>query len=177
MPKNERYAWAKSEAERLVAELFVPHEHAQRVEVQLYSSRKRLGLTQFWQNNQTGERYALIKLSKEYLRRLPDDQVRDTIRHEIAHANLPTWEYHGPRWQAEAERVGATPQACAELDQELIPPARYKGTCEQCGYVFTGDVKKKYARCAAPLPDETGKRSFLNGQCQRGRITWQYQPA
>lgn len=57
-----------------------------------------------------------IYINLTYTDHSTEDQVRDLILHEIAHA-LEYERYgtsgHGPRWKMIASEVGATPTACA----------------------------------------------------------------
>lgn len=58
--------------------------------------------------------------------------IEDTLLHEIAHALTPG-AGHGPRWRAEARRLGATPRACVRADRVVVPAARYALVCDGCG--------------------------------------------
>ena len=40
-----------------------------------------------------------------------EEQIRDTVLHEIAHAIAGHGAGHGPLWKATARRIGATPRA------------------------------------------------------------------
>ncbi len=67
------------------------------------------------------------------LTRLNDEAVvRDTILHEIAHARTPG-AAHGPRWRAEARRLGAAPRPCVAAGEVSVPPAPYALVCDGCG--------------------------------------------
>ena len=40
-----------------------------------------------------------------------EEEIRDTVLHEIAHAIAGPEAGHGPLWKATARRIGATPRA------------------------------------------------------------------
>lgn len=54
-----------------------------------------------------------ISLSRHYTAHATEEQVRDTILHEIAHVLAGPAARHGLTWKAIASRLGATPKACA----------------------------------------------------------------
>lgn len=56
------------------------------------------------------------------------EQVRDTVLHEIAHALVGPGAGHGPRWQAAARSLGASPNRCLPQDAPRIPGS-WRGTC------------------------------------------------
>lgn len=56
------------------------------------------------------------------------EQVRDTVLHEIAHAHAGPRAGHGPRWQAAAVAIGASPRRCLPEDAVSIPGS-WVGTC------------------------------------------------
>jgi predicted SprT family Zn-dependent metalloprotease len=65
-----------------------------------------------------------------------DDQVRDTILHEIAHALTPG-DGHGPQWKAKCREIGARPQRCytdADVSSPPRKPAPYRIGCVPCGW-------------------------------------------
>jgi predicted SprT family Zn-dependent metalloprotease len=68
-----------------------------------------------------------IVLSKEFMKILPEDEIRDVILHEIAHALAPFNAYHDIRWQVIAKRIGAEPVACKATS--ISPPGAYKAIC------------------------------------------------
>jgi hypothetical protein len=49
-----------------------------------------------------------------------DDHVRGVILHEIAHALAPPKCGHGEEWKIIAQRIGASPERCAETDVKVI---------------------------------------------------------
>ncbi|MDN5716753.1 MAG: SprT-like domain-containing protein [Janibacter sp.] len=83
-------------------------------------AKKRAGVCR------TSER--TIGLSGPLTRLHSPEQVRDTVLHEIAHALVGPRHGHGPRWQAMARRVGASPERCLPQDAPSVPGA-WVGTC------------------------------------------------
>ena len=66
-------------------------------------ARKRLGHCHF----QDG----MIRISRTHALEGSEEQIRDTVLHEIAHAIAGYEAGHGPLWKATARRIGATPRA------------------------------------------------------------------
>jgi predicted SprT family Zn-dependent metalloprotease len=77
----------------------------------------------------------IISLS-QYLVELNNEQeVRDTILHEIAHALAPRGAGHGEGWRAVARSIGCNAARC--YGEEVIrPKPRYQGTCPKCRRVI-----------------------------------------
>lgn len=69
-----------------------------------------------------------ISLSRPLTRLHDEEQVRDTVLHEIAHALAGPHAGHGPAWRALARDLGATPERCMPEDAARIPGA-WVGTC------------------------------------------------
>lgn len=62
-----------------------------------------------------------------------DEEVRDTILHEIAHALTPG-DNHGDKWKAACVRIGAKPERCFKEDGEVrTVAAKLKIGCPVCG--------------------------------------------
>ena len=83
-------------------------------------AKKRAGICR------SGER--TIGLSGPLTALHTQEQVRDTVLHEIAHALVGPRYGHGPTWQAMAVRVGAAPERCLPDDAPSVPGA-WVGTC------------------------------------------------
>ena len=66
-------------------------------------ARKRLGACHF--------RHHVIWISRTHALEGSEEQIRDTVLHEIAHAIAGHEAGHGPLWKATARRIGATPRA------------------------------------------------------------------
>ena len=71
-----------------------------------------------------------IGLSAPVTRLHPEEEVRDTILHEIAHALAGARAGHGPAWVEVARRIGCSAQRCVPEDLPQVPGA-WVGTCPQ----------------------------------------------
>ena len=76
-------------------------------------------------------RRRVISLSRAFVEMNDEEVVRDTIRHEVAHALA--WEHdrdtgHGAAWQRWCAATGATPRRCYEAEDVALPAARYQCT-------------------------------------------------
>ena len=83
-----------------------------------YYAKKQISLSQY-----------LVELNEE-------DEVRDTILHEIAHALTPG-DGHGPLWKAMCVRIGANPARCYDAETVRSParPApKYRLGCQACDW-------------------------------------------
>lgn len=76
-----------------------------------------------------------ITLSSHYVLHNYEEEVRDTILHEIAHALAGQAAGHGPAWRAMCCRVGAVPQRCYDKSV-VMPKGRWQAVCLGCGMVF-----------------------------------------
>lgn len=76
-----------------------------------------------------------IGLSGPLTRLHSEEQVRDTVLHEIAHALVGPGAGHGPRWRAMAVRLGTSPERCLPQDAPTVPGA-WVGTCP-AGHTIT----------------------------------------
>ena len=84
-----------------------------------------------------------ITLSRALVLLNPERQVRDTILHEIAHASTAgPHANHGPKWRAEAQRLGCAPDRCYSSDKVVTPVSPWMGWCPGC--------KKKFPRYRRP---------------------------
>jgi predicted SprT family Zn-dependent metalloprotease len=77
-----------------------------------------------------------IEIAEFHARNNPPVVVLDTLRHEIAHAIAGPAAKHGPAWKAVAIRLGATPRACDDSDETIVPPGDWQATCPGCGKTF-----------------------------------------
>lgn len=76
-----------------------------------------------------------ISLSKYLVDLNDEEEVRDTILHEIAHALAPRGAGHGPVWKSLALSIGCNGQRC--FGQEIARPApKYQGCCPSCERVI-----------------------------------------
>jgi predicted SprT family Zn-dependent metalloprotease len=72
-----------------------------------------------------------IELSIHFAERNTDDEVRDTILHEIAHALVGPGHGHDAVWRAKCLQVGAKPEACYGEEIEM-PRGRWRAQCPTC---------------------------------------------
>lgn len=70
-----------------------------------------------------------ISLSRKLTQAGSEAQVRDTVLHEIAHANVGVVEGHNATWKREAIRLGANPSAASDDTSNLRAAAPWVGRC------------------------------------------------
>jgi predicted SprT family Zn-dependent metalloprotease len=83
-----------------------------------------------------------ITLSAPLTRIAHEEDVLDTIRHEIAHALAGPRAGHGVRWRAIAAQVGAKPQRLG--DGPTLQDGNYVARCPSCA--------REYHRYRKPKP-------------------------
>jgi predicted SprT family Zn-dependent metalloprotease len=77
----------------------------------------------------------LITLSHHFVERNTDEEIVDTILHEIAHAIAGKEAGHGPLWAFVCGKIGAKPVACYD-DSVNMPKPKYRAVCAVCGKKF-----------------------------------------
>lgn len=88
-------------------------------------------------------------------------EIRDTIRHELAHVLAGIEAGHGPVWKGYARRIGARPVACVPRSVARYVRASVGLRCASCGRIISGvGPRSRIARtpqlyrtrcCRAPL--------------------------
>ena len=91
----------------------------------------------------TGQRLGVCKsdlkyigISEHYARNSPEENVMDTLMHEIAHALVGPGHGHGEVWKAMARKLGATPRACNRDSDTVQKPGDWKAECSTCHKVY-----------------------------------------
>jgi len=80
-----------------------------------------------------------IRLSEQYIANTPDEEILDTILHEIAHAILPTGHGHDQVWKDTCIKIGARPERC--IPEEYKLEKKWVAICPTCGARF-GRMKR-----------------------------------
>ena len=70
-----------------------------------------------------------ITLSRALTAAHDEEQVRETLLHEIAHALVGPRHGHDAVWRATARRIGSTGQRCYAGGEEPVVPGRWQGRC------------------------------------------------
>lgn len=72
-----------------------------------------------------------ISLSEQFAQAASEDEVTDTILHEVAHALVGPKHGHDRIWKATAQRIGCTGRVTHNVD---FSTARWILTCTSCGW-------------------------------------------
>jgi len=76
----------------------------------------------------------VISMSRPLVELNSEEEMRDTLLHEIAHALVGPGHHHDYFWRLEARKVGCRPTACVAADQSMVyPKPNFIGTCVGCG--------------------------------------------
>lgn len=77
----------------------------------------------------------MITLSWHLTKLNTEEQVKDTVLHEIAHAICGQGHGHDMTWKLVAQQLGATPKRCSkELPKDV--DYKYIAKCQHCGKVY-----------------------------------------
>lgn len=95
------------------------------------SNVRRAGVCFYPHRSQPGR----IELSLHFAEKNSDDEVRDTLLHEVAHALVGPRHGHGAVWKAKCREIGAKPEARCGEDVEM-PRGRWRAVCPGCTAAF-----------------------------------------
>ena len=118
-----------------VRELLIQHQLSL-WSFQFDNGRKRAGSCQYGTQ--------VISLSYEFAKHAPEDEIQDTILHEIAHALVGKAHNHDDVWQATAIEIGCSGRRCHDL-QFTLP--RYIVQCEHGCWVATAERRRHNVIC------------------------------
>ena len=104
------------------------------------SSKRRFGVCRYTTKT--------ISLSMPLVKLNSEEQVKNTILHEIAHALVGSGNGHGRRWKAQAQMIGAKAERCYG-EEVITPPKKWTATCSNCQRVIKRHRRTKIAcrRC------------------------------
>lgn len=89
-----------------------------------------------------------IALSKKLTEKLPVEEVKDTILHEIAHALVGKGHGHNHIWKNQARAIGCRANRCKSIEVDVQP--KYKAKCKGCGKTHVAHRRPKrshWCRC------------------------------
>ena len=101
-----------------------------------------------------------ITLSRYYVERNSEADVRDTILHEIAHVLAGAKAGHGAIWQMWAMKIGARPERCAT--NVVMPEGNVEGLCAE--WCTTRHTRHR-------MPPKRLLNAYECNNCER-RVTW-----
>lgn len=156
-------------------------------------ARRRFGICRFGRKEISISR-VLVELNSE-------EECRDTVLHEIAHALAGPRAGHGPKWKAMCSRVGARARRCYDHTEVAEPGHRYEARCSACGHSIgfhrRPSRERACARCCRKHAGGSFDRRFLmrlidlktgetasyqpargvvQGRCPRCTRTYSYRP-
>jgi predicted SprT family Zn-dependent metalloprotease len=86
----------------------------------------------------------LISLSAPIVLLNSDEQVKNTILHEIAHALVP-WGGHGKGWKETAISIGCDGKRCYD-STVTQPTTNWRAVCDLCGFISNRYRRPKKSR-------------------------------
>jgi SprT protein len=128
-------------AHKLAQHLMKLHQLSPKWSFRFDRSKVRFGKCDYARKEISLSRF-LVKMNKE-------EEVRDTILHEIAHALAPRGTGHGPVWRTIALSIGCNGSRCYH-EAVARPTPRFKGICPSCKTVIRRHRRTKIscARCS-----------------------------
>jgi predicted SprT family Zn-dependent metalloprotease len=120
---------------RLARNLLVQHQ-LQHWSFQFDDGRKRAGCCRYDTR--------VISISYEFAKHVPDEEIRDTLLHEIAHALVGKAHNHDEVWRTQALAVGCSGRRCHDI--QFTTP-RYIVKCERGCWVTTAERRRHGVIC------------------------------
>jgi len=118
------------------ARSLLDHYHLTRWSFQFDNGRKRAGCCQYATQ--------VISLSYAFAKQGSEEEITDTILHEIAHALVGKAHNHDEVWHTKAREIGCSGRRCHDL--QFVPP-RYIVTCERHCWVATAERRRREVVC------------------------------
>ena len=119
------------------ARAWIAAHHLEHWSFQFDHATKRAGCCNY--------RDRVISVAYSYARYAADQEIEDTILHEIAHALVGKAYGHDTVWQAKAIAIGCSGARCHDV--QFTPP-RYIVMCEHGCWVTTAERRKRGAVCS-----------------------------
>ena len=105
--------------------------------------------------------YKEIRLSAPLTELNSEEQVTDTILHEIAHAIAGTAAGHGPEWRRVARAIGAKAERCYSSKDVNMPAHKLEVVCGCClTVVQKRDRRMKAGRIERLIHSSCGRKSL-----------------
>lgn len=127
-----------SELEAIVrlAQRLIQQHHLEQWSFQFDHGTRRAGCCHYDQQ--------VISMSYEFARHASEEDIRETILHEIAHALAGKSHNHDAMWRAKAREIGCSGNRCHDI-QFMLP--RYIVTCENHCWVATAERRQRNRVC------------------------------
>src|SRR5438034_569078 len=119
-----------------LARALLAHHHLSQWRFQFDNATKRAGCCHYARQQ--------ISLSYEFAQQAADEEIRDTLLHEIAHALVGKAHQHDEVWRAKALEIGCSGRRC--YDRQFTAP-RYIVRCENRCWVATSDRRRRGVVC------------------------------
>lgn len=85
-----------------------------------------------------------ISLALQFVRQVSEEEIHDTLLHEIAHALVGKKHNHDAVWKAKAQAIGSSGERCH--DSRFCPP-RYIVTCRNGCWTATAERRRRNVVC------------------------------
>lgn len=142
-----------------VAERLISFHNLKGWSFQFDDSLKRAGCCRF--------ETKVISLARLYCLNVSDDEVRDTVLHEIAHALAGPGHNHDTAWKEKARSIGCTAERC---HRAVFAPPRYIVSCPTCKWVEKTNLDRSDSvclKCHGPVKSRSYTRRAWEGMQSR----------
>lgn len=101
--------------------------------------------------------YKVITISKKHCQVATDEEVFDTICHEVAHAVVGYDDNHSEIWFNECIKLGGT----GNITSNQTIPYRYKGVCGKCSAVYKRHTAPQNKRVSCSKCDSDFNEKYI----------------
>jgi predicted SprT family Zn-dependent metalloprotease len=87
-----------------------------------------------------------ISLSRYFCLMNTEEEIWDTLLHELAHAMAGWKAGHGSLWKCWCRKLGCKPERCYDSSKVKMPAGKYRGKCSSCQRSYSYHRKPKYTQ-------------------------------
>lgn len=106
-----------------------------------------------------------ISLALQFARRAGEEEIRDTLLHEIAHALVGRKHHHDAVWRTKAQAIGGSGERCHDLS---FSPPRYIVACRNGCWRTTAERRRRNVICRS-CSGEVVYQTYTEQRWQEGQ--------
>ena len=148
-----------TDALELAKSLMLKYHVPENCRLELSRQKKALGKCS-WRSIAPGFYAATIYISYYFIESNNEEEIKETILHEIAHVISGPHHGHDFHWRMICRQVGCKPERCAGNEIKTTP-GRYVATCPTCGEVYYAYRLGKKIQCCTYGCRKCGARGLF----------------